>query len=77
VQGAARVPVREDARALRARRAVQTRQREVEASGAGHSVQGLEGYAGDDCPFIVLTETKFSSCCIPVWDLYSPYRTRV
>jgi hypothetical protein len=21
----------------------------------------------DDRPFIVLTETKFSSCCIPVW----------
>ena len=31
----------------------------------------------DDHPFIVLTETKFSSHCIPVWDRYSPYRTRV
>ena len=28
-------------------------------------------------PFIVLTETKFSFRCIPVWDRYSPYRTRV
>jgi hypothetical protein len=31
----------------------------------------------DDTPFIVLTETKFSFRCIPVWDRYSPYRTRV
>ena len=32
------------------------------------------------CPlpsFIVLTETKFSFRCIPVWDRYSPHRTRV
>ena len=33
---------------------------------------------GDDDPsFIVLTETKFSFRCIPVWDRYSPHRTRV
>jgi hypothetical protein len=31
----------------------------------------------DDHPFIVLTETKFSLCCIPVWVRYSPLRTRV
>jgi hypothetical protein len=28
--------------------------------------------AGNDTPFIVLTETKFSFRCIPVWDWYSP-----
>ena len=28
-------------------------------------------------PFIVLTETKFSYCHIPVWARYSPHRTRV
>ena len=33
--------------------------------------------AHDDRPFIVLTETKFSFRCIPVWDRYSPHRTRV
>ena len=31
----------------------------------------------DDHPFIVLTETKFSLRCIPVWVRYSPHRTRV
>ena len=31
----------------------------------------------DDRSFIVLTETKFSFRCIPVWDRYSPHRTRV
>ena len=31
----------------------------------------------DDPPFVVLTETKFSFRCIPVWDLYSPHQTRV
>ena len=31
----------------------------------------------DDPPFIVLTETKFRIRCIPVWDRYSPHRTRV
>ena len=31
----------------------------------------------DDDPFIVLTETKFSIRCIPVWARYSPLRTRV
>ena len=31
----------------------------------------------DDPPFIVLTETKFSFRCIPVWDRYSPHRTFV
>ena len=31
----------------------------------------------DDPSFIVLTETKFSFRCIPVWDQYSPHRTRV
>ena len=31
----------------------------------------------DDHPFIVLTETKFSLRCIPVWARYSPHRTRV
>jgi hypothetical protein len=31
----------------------------------------------DDDPFIVLTETKFSIRYIPVWDRYSPLRTRV
>jgi hypothetical protein len=31
----------------------------------------------DDPCFIVLTETKFSFRCIPVWDRYSPHRTRV
>jgi hypothetical protein len=30
-----------------------------------------------DPSFIVLTETKFSFRCIPVWDRYSPHRTRV
>ncbi len=33
--------------------------------------------ANDDPPFFVLTETKFSFRCIPVWDRYSPHRTRV
>ncbi len=31
----------------------------------------------DDRSFIVLTETKFSFRCIPVWDRYSPHLTRV
>jgi hypothetical protein len=31
----------------------------------------------DDDLFIVLTETKFSICYIPVWARYSPLRTRV
>jgi len=31
----------------------------------------------DDCPFIVLTETKPSKRHIPVWALYSPLLTRV
>jgi hypothetical protein len=32
-------------------------------------------FLGDDDPsFIVLTETKFSFCCIPVWDRYCRYR---
>jgi hypothetical protein len=35
------------------------------------------GGTGDDPSFIVLTETKFSFRCIPVWDRYSPHRTRV
>ena len=30
-----------------------------------------------DRSFIVLAETKFSFRCIPVWDRYSPHRTRV
>ncbi len=30
--------------------------------------------ASDDSSFIVLTETKFSFRCIPVWDRYSPHR---
>jgi len=34
-------------------------------------------FSGDDRSFIVLTETKFSFRCIPVWDQYSPHRTRV
>jgi hypothetical protein len=34
-------------------------------------------WAYDDPSFIVLTETKFSFRCIPVWDRYSPHRTRV
>ena len=34
-------------------------------------------FAHDDPSFIVLTETKFSFRCIPVWDRYSPHRTRV
>ncbi len=34
-------------------------------------------YLDDDPSFIVLTETKFSFRCIPVWDWYSPHRTRV
>ena len=33
--------------------------------------------SGDDDPFIVLTETKFSILYIPVWARYSPLRTRV
>ncbi len=37
--------------------------------------QGPRGM--NDTPFIVLTETKFSFRCIPVWDRYSPHRTRV
>jgi hypothetical protein len=39
------------------------------------SVKG--GGGDDDHPFIVLTETKFSLRCIPVWVRYSPHRTRV
>jgi hypothetical protein len=38
-----------------------------------HGVSKLD----DDPSFIVLTETKFSFRCIPVWDRYSPHRTRV
>jgi hypothetical protein len=34
-------------------------------------------FADDDDPFIVLTETKFSICYIPVWARYSPLRTRI
>ena len=41
------------------------------------SEEDEEGMEDDDHPFIVLTETKFSFRCIPVWDRYSPYRTRV
>jgi hypothetical protein len=37
----------------------------------------FELYHDDDPSFIVLTETKFSFRCIPVWDRYSPHRTRV
>ena len=37
----------------------------------------LPAPAADDRSFIVLTETKFSFRCIPVWDRYSPHRTRV
>jgi hypothetical protein len=40
-----------------------------------HQVCCLPGH--DDRSFIVLTETKFSFRCIPVWDRYSPHRTRV
>jgi len=36
-----------------------------------------DGNEEDDHPFIVLTETKFSLRCIPVWARYSPHRTRV
>jgi hypothetical protein len=36
-----------------------------------------ERLVDDDRSFIVLTETKFSFRCIPVWDRYSPHRTRV
>ena len=36
-----------------------------------------DGDTDDDPSFIVLTETKFSFRCIPVWDRYSPHRTRV
>jgi hypothetical protein len=36
-----------------------------------------ESVFDDDPSFIVLTETKFSFRCIPVWDRYSPHRTRV
>ena len=35
------------------------------------------GCVDDDRSFIVLAETKFSFRCIPVWDQYSPHRTRV
>ena len=38
---------------------------------------GLQQLKVIDRPFIVLTETKFSFRCIPVWDRYSPHRTRV
>jgi hypothetical protein len=43
------------------------------------SILGISSFAGaiDDPSFIVLTETKFSFRCIPVWDRYSPHRTRV
>ena len=37
----------------------------------------LPAPAADYRSFIVLTETKFSFRCIPVWDRYSPHRTRV
>jgi hypothetical protein len=48
----------------------------------GSQVQALRHWSPqlksyDDHPFIVLTETKFSFRCIPVWDRYSPHRTRV
>ena len=42
--------------------------------------QGIRNHqmsTDDDPSFIVLTETKFSFRCIPVWDRYSPHRTRV
>ena len=38
-----------------------------------HGISKLD----DDPFFIVLTETKFSFRCIPVWDRYSPHQTRV
>jgi hypothetical protein len=34
-------------------------------------------HTGDDDSFIVLTETKFSICYIPVWARYLHLRTRV
>jgi hypothetical protein len=46
------------------------------SDGQNRASQGLST-ADDDDPFIVLTETKFSICYIPVWARYSPLRTRV
>ena len=42
-----------------------------------HAAAQATRTAVDDRSFIVLTETKFSFRCIPVWDRYSPHRTRV
>ena len=46
-------------------------------AGSSSKEADCSGATGDDTPFIVLTETKSSFRCIPVWDRYSPYRTRV
>jgi len=46
-----------------------------EASGSFRKLLGASGkLLEDDYPFIVLTETKFSLRCIPVWVRYSPHR---
>jgi len=46
-------------------------------AGVLRAVQEEILFRNDDPPFIVLTETKFSFRCIPVWDRYSPHLTRV
>jgi hypothetical protein len=50
---------------------------EREAVPHGTVIKGLGSFPKvwvfhDDPSFIVLTETKFSFRCIPVWDRYSP-----
>ena len=49
----------------------------VQFSSVGAGMVWGVWFFSDDPLFIVLTETKFSFRCIPVWDLYSPHRTRV
>ncbi len=49
----------------------------VQFSSVGAGMVWGVRFFSDDPPFIVLTETKFSFRCIPVWDQYSPNRTRV
>jgi hypothetical protein len=58
------------------RRRHETRVCDPGLSGVLDPAAGTDGVY-DDRSFIVLTETKFSFRCIPVWDRYSPHRTRV
>ncbi len=53
------------------------REKKEEEEEARRSQRMRKDKVYDDPSFIVLTETKFSFRCIPVWDRYSPHRTRV